>query len=306
MAGGFVNMSPLAVQSQGSPRDVFEFREVHLGMEVRIALVETSAEAAASKARLAFDEVARLEAILSDWRATSELRALARAEPGAWVSVSEPLRDVLALALRVARGTDGAFDPTIGPLTALWREARRTGQPIDSTARADARARVGYAFVTLDSSGARVRFARAGMRLDLGAVAKGWILDRALERLRAAGVHDALLEAGGDLVVRGAPPGERGWRIRVPRAAGDTILVMRGGAVSTSGASVQRVDDGRGGEESHVLDPRTGRGLREGADLTVTGPSAAIADALATALSLVPVERRAALAAAFGVRVMTP
>lgn len=301
-----VNLSPHAAPAQGRPPSVHEFREVHLGMPVRIAIVDTSPDRAAMRARAAYDEIERFEAILSDWRPASELRALDRVRAGEWVPISAPLRDVLALALRVARASGGAFDPTVGPLARLWREARRTGRPIDDAARSAALRRVGYHHVTLDSAGSRLRFAIEGMHLDLGGVAKGWILDRAMAVLRARGTGAALVEAGGDLVVHGAPPLERGWRIQVPRARGDTVLVLAEGAVSTSGGSVQHVVDRHGGSESHLFDPRTGRGTREGYDVTVIGPNAALTDALGTALSLTRSERRRALASGFGVTLIAP
>jgi len=297
-----VNLHPSCALAQGGAR---EFREVHLGMEVRIVIASPVPDAAAVAAR-AFGRVEELEAILSDWRPTSELRALERARPGQWVPVSTPLRDVLALALDVARATDGAFDPTVGPLTALWREAQRTGVPVADSARASARRRVGYAFVELDSARSRVRFARAGVRLDLGAVAKGWILDDVLARLRGEGVTDALVEAGGDLVVTGAPPGADGWRVAVPRAGGDTVLVLRSGAVSTSGPDAQRIGGADGAPESHVFDARTGRGSSAPGSITVVGARAAVSDALATALSVVRSDLRAGLAERYGVRIITP
>lgn len=297
-----LNLAPRAAHAQGS----HEFREAHLGMEMRFVIVHESEPRAAELARTAFDEVARLESILSDWRVNSEVRRLGQAAPGTWVRVSAELRDVLALALAVARASDGAFDPTVGPLTELWREARATGAPIDEARREAALARVGHRFIELDSARSRVRFARATMRLDLGAVAKGWILDRALASLVEGGAQAALAEAGGDLVVCGGPPGESAWRVSVPRARGDTVLLLRSGAVSSSGPSAQRLpaSDERG--ESHVLDPRTGRGKDDDGIVTVVGPSGAIADALSTALSLSPVARRPRLARRFDVAIITP
>lgn len=297
-----VNLHPSVAFAQGGP---LEFREVHLGMEMRIVIASPVPHAEAVAAR-AFGRVEELEAILSDWRPTSELRALERVRPGQWVAISAPLRDVLALAIDVARASDGAFDPTVGPLTALWRESRRTGVPVADSARASALRRVGYAFVELDSARSRVRFARAGMRLDLGAVAKGWILDDVLARLRVEGVTDALVEAGGDLVVIGAPPGADGWRVAVPRASGDTVLVLRAGAVSTSGAEAQSILGADGAAESHVIDTRTGRGAAAAGSITVVGARAAVTDALATALSVVNGDRRAALADSYGVRIVAP
>jgi thiamine biosynthesis lipoprotein len=300
LGGALLNLQPRPAHAQGS---LHEFREAHLGMEMRIALVHASADTAAALARRAFDEVERLEALLSDWRPRSEVRRLELAPPGAWVPVSAALTEVLALSLAVARASHGAFDPTVGPLTALWREARRTGRAIDEEERQEARSRVGHGHVELDSAGGRVRFAVANVRLDLGAVAKGWILDRALAVLVRSGgrVDGALVEAGGDVAVHGAPPGARGWRIEVPRDGGDTVLVLNAGAVSTSGPDSQRAEG-----ESHVLDARTGRGGQREGRVTVTGASAAVTDALATALSLVAPSERARLAARFGVTVVAP
>jgi thiamine biosynthesis lipoprotein len=299
-----VKLHPIPAHAQGV---LHEFREAHLGMEMRIVVAHASSDTAAALVRRAFDAVEAYEAILSDWRAQSEVRRLESAEPGSWVPISTPLRDVLTLALRIARESGGAFDPTVGPLTKLWREARRTGTAIDASRRDSTLQRVGYRLVELDSAGSRARLARRGMRLDLGGVAKGWILDRALEvLLEPSTASAALVEAGGDVVVRGAPPGTAGWRIRVPRAHGDTLLVLTSGAVSSSGSSVQRIIGADGTIESHVLSPSTGRGIAGDETVTVVGPNGAIADALATALSLVAVDRRARLAARFGVTVVAP
>jgi thiamine biosynthesis lipoprotein len=298
-----VKLHPAAVDAQGAPH---EFREVHLGMEMRIVVVHADQGAAAAMARRAFDGVEAHEAVLSDWRPESEVRRLEHAAAGEWVAISASLGDVLAVALLVAGESGGAFDPTVGPLTALWREARTTGTPVDETLRARAMTRVGHWHVELDTLADRVRFAVAGMRLDLGGVAKGWILDRALEVLIADGASAALVEAGGDVVVRGAPPGAAGWRIRVPRPQGDTVLILDAGAVSSSGSLAQRIAGVNGATESHVVNPESGRGVPGDETVTVVGPSGAIADALATALSLTAPARRERLAARFGVTLIAP
>lgn len=275
---------------------------MHLGLEVRLAVVAADS-AAAGAARAAYVRIAELEGILSDWRPSSELRRLDAAPVGAWRPVSAPLFEVLSLALEVARATDGAFDPTVGPLSALWREAARTGRAVGVKEREAARARVGYRWVELDTAGRRVRFARAGMRLDLGAVAKGWIVDQALAVLRASGASAALVEAGGDLAVFGRPPGSDGWRVAVPWTGGrDTVLVLTSGAVSTSGADAQVAPGADGTEEGHVIRTATGRGVTDGRGATVLGVRAAVTDALATALTLVPPEAAPTLAARYGVR----
>ncbi len=312
-----VNLASVGLLAQGAParqaaQASAEFREVHMGMEVRLVVAQpgTSERALSERAaRAAFDRVAQLESVLSDWRPTSELRRLSRQPAGEWVSVSPTLCAVLALALDVARASSGQFDPTVGPLTVLWREQQRTGTPVPDSVWAAARSRVGYRFVELDTVTHRVRLLRDSMRLDLGAIAKGWILDAALADVRRVGVSAALIEAGGDIALFGAPVGTaanaRGWRVAVPGAGPDSVLVLTAGAVSTSGPSMQWNARRDGARESHVIDPRTGHGAVDGRSITVVGPSAAITDALATALTLVPAPQMAALAARYGVRIVS-
>ncbi len=292
-----MNLHPLGLVAQGT---VQEYREVHLGMEVRMLLVGDSARTHRAAA-MGYDRIAELEDVLSDWRAGSEVRRLERQPAGTWQPVSPVLHEVLALALTLAHETGGAFDPTVGPLTVLWREAQRTGMPATDAAIAAARTQVGYQLVELEAAGSRVRLMREGMRLDLGAIAKGWILDAVADALRAVGIRSALLEAGGDLVVTGPPPNARGWRVVVPMGSRDTVLVLAHQAVSTSGPGVQWIAGTDGVRESHVIAPATGRGTRGGRAVVVLGSRGAITDALATALTLVPASTADALAARYGV-----
>lgn len=287
-----LNLHPNAAGQQGAVR---EYREVHLGMELRL-LLEDTGDATDAYARAAFDLVDSLDLVLSDWRPASELRRLETVEPGEWTPISPPLRDVLALALRVARRTGGRFDPTIGPLTRLWREERRTGQPATASAREAARARVDWRRLTLDSTGSKLRIARPGVEFDLGAIAKGWILDRTADSLARLGVRSVLLEAGGDIVARGHPPGADGWRI----AVGDTVLRVSDAAISSSGPAMQWLREPDGTLRSHVIDPATGRGRSDGTAVTVIAGSGAVSDAVATALTLLPGEDWEQLLREFG------
>jgi FAD:protein FMN transferase len=284
--------STAAMTSRGAlPPDPsrLEFTAVHMGMPVRIVLHATS-DAAASRDRAAaaaasaFARIAALEDVLSDWRVHSELRVLERranAAPGAWVPVGDELFAVLGVALDIARRTDGAFDPTVGPLVALWREARATGVVPGDVALDSARARVGWRLVELDdrreiaagTTGPAVRFAREGVRLDLGGVAKGWILQDALRVLREAGVPSALIEAGGDIVAGEAPPGRAGWRVAVPGVPDHAtspdsgfaarVRSLANAALATSGDAAQFIEVD-GVRRSHVIDPRTGLGVTHG------------------------------------------
>ena len=241
----------------------------------------TDDSSARGVARAAYDRIAELEDVMSDYRAESEVRRLA-ALPGVSVPVSADLFAVLARALELWRRSDGAFDPTVGPFVEQWRAARRTGRLPERTALDSAALRVGGAKVHLDSVARTVRLDVPGMRLDLGGIAKGYILDRALVVLRERGVTRALLEAGGDIVAGDPPPGRAGWRIRMPDAS---MRDVAGAAVSTSGDAEQFVIV-RGVRYSHVIDPRTGLGLTNRRQATVVAPDGVTADGLATALTV--------------------
>lgn len=273
-----------------------EFTAVHLGVPVRIVLYAPDDTVARGAARAAFARIGALEDKMSDYRPASEVRDLER-RPGEWVPVSPALFDVLARAMGVAEASAGAFDPTAGPLVALWRETRRTGRLPDAAALDSVRALVGWRHLGLDSARRAVRLAVPGMRLDLGGIAKGYILDAARAVLAAHGITRVLVEAGGDLVVGDPPPGTAGWRIEVPAA--DSAFAARAGAlanaaVATSGPTEQfvRID---GTRYSHVVDPRTGHALANGVLVTVIAPDGATADGLATALSVLDARQRDAL-----------
>lgn len=283
-----------------------EFREVHLGMEVRLVLVHADEMAARAIAGRAFARIEVLEGIMSDHRATSELNRIALAPVGQWTPVSRELHEVLGHAAFAAAATDGVFDHTVGPLTRLWREAARTGQPITDSARAIARQAVDHRSVEVDSSGFAVRFLRPGMRLDLGAIAKGWILDDVARLLDTAGVRSMLLEAGGEVVTRGAPPGASGWVIAVETSRGDTLLSLTNGAVSTSASRAQLAPVTGGGHEGHVFRTTTGRGATDSPQITVIGDRAWMTDAFATAFALMPPEKRRGLAERLQLRIVEP
>jgi thiamine biosynthesis lipoprotein len=273
-----------------------EFRELHMGMEVRVVVYAANANHARVAARAAFDRIAELEDIMSDYRPESEVSRLER-RPAEWVAVTDELFHVVARAMEIAEATDGAFDVTVGPLVGLWREARRSARLPAKAALDSARALVGWRRVALDSSGRRVRLAAPGMRLDLGGIAKGYIVQQALAALRAQGVANALVEAGGDIAVGDAPPGKRGWHVGVPTA--DSVVGRRAAAIAnaviaTSGPSAQFVRM-NGKRYSHVVDPRTGIALTNAFHATVIATDGAIADALATALTVLGGDAKARL-----------
>jgi len=269
-----------------------------MGMEVRMVLHAPDEATARRAGMAAFATIAALDQRLSDYRETSDVRAIERAAPEA-IHVHPDVLDVLTRAMEVARASDGAFDPTVAPLVALWREARAVRRLPSDAALTSARGLVGWRRVELDAANGTVRLPEAGMRIDLGGIAKGFVLQRALATLRDHGVVVAMIEAGGDIVTGDAPPNTDGWRVQVSAACESKGLSSE--ALATSGASVQFVEID-GVRYSHVVDPRTGRGLTTHHTVHVRAPDGATADAWATALSVLGGERAATLRLPDGVQ----
>jgi thiamine biosynthesis lipoprotein len=269
------------------------FTEVHLGVPVRLVLFAADSTRARVAARSAFDRIAGIDGALSDYRPDSDLRLLEHAAADTLVPISDDLFLALSAALTMARETDGAFDPTAGALTRLWRGARDRGRIPDSVAVAAALAQGGWQRVTLDTARRAARVPR-DLQFDLGGIGKGYALQQAYALLRTRGVTRVLLEAGGDVLVGEAPPGAEGWEITGLDEDGPPRYLVDA-ALSTSGSHEQFVEVA-GRRYSHVIDPRTGWALTHTDAVSVIASDAITADALSTAFSVLGRDRSLALA----------
>lgn len=272
----------LLLLPKAKPAQPLEEYHVAMGTIVRVALFVDEAEAPSLFA-LARDEIDRLAAQLTLNGTASEVARVNREAAAGWVDISTDLADVLGLSLAIAQRTGGVFDPSLGALTHLWGFPDATRPPargaIDS-----ALARSGYRRVHLDNR--RVHFDTEGVRLDLGAGAKGFIVDRTVARLQAAGVMAGVVEAGGDLRCWGTKPDGRAWRFGVQHPRDPEVIVAVDdvglAALATSGDYEQTFEfDGQ--RYHHLLDPDTGMPARRSVSATVWARSAMEADALATA-----------------------
>lgn len=265
-----------------------------MGTLLAVSAAGVAAGAAARYAADVFDTVAACERVMSRHRADAALARL-NAEG---VVVSRELARALALARRLSAATAGAFDPTVEPLMALWRRAARHGPPTRRRLRAAVR-RVGWHGLALGRD--RVRLGTAGMALDLGAIGKGIALDRAAARLRRSGCRAAFLNFGeSSLLAIGRPPRGR-WRValRHPLGGFAGTFTLRDRACSTS-ATLGRTTRVGGPRVGHVVDPRTGRPLDGVAQVTVLARSAAVAEALSTAVLVLGRDAMDSLARAHG------
>lgn len=291
-----------SAQAQGLVR--FDYREPHMGTWFRIVLYAPDSARAGAAASEAFSRIDGLNARLSDYLPGSELTRLsATAGSGRSVPLSTDLHAVLVRSQEISRLTDGAFDVTVGPLTRLWRRARRRARLPPEPGVREAMKAVGYANLVLADSSAMLL--QPGMRLDLGAIAKGYAADEALRVLAAHGIVHALVDAGGDIAAAEAPPDSCGWSVALPGK--DRIRLARG-AVASSGPAFRYIEEG-GIRHSHILDPRTGSAMTDGRAVVVMAPAATDADAFSSAFSVM--EPQAALRLAdkipgVSVRMMLP
>ena len=265
-----------------------------MGTMFRIVLYAPDEETATRASQAAFDWVARLDGIMSDYRATSELTLLSQKAGSGQVKVSADLFDILCISQAIAWRSGGAFDITAGPIIQLWRRARRTGELPDRARLAKALALTGYRKLHLNRQTQEVQLDLPGMQLDLGGIAKGYAAHKAVAVLQSCGVRSALVAAGGDVFAGAAPPGEKGWRVKIISLTADEkteeCLMIHDAAVSTSGDAEQFVQI-EGVRYSHIVDPRTGLAVTGRSRVTVVAREGAIADAAATALSvLAPTE----------------
>lgn len=271
------------------------WESVEMAAPLRIVCYHPDATTAAAAMEKAVQRIRQLNDVFSDYDANSEVRRLCdTAGSGQAVTVSEDLWRLLELSLKFSQQTDGAFDVTVGPLSRLWRRARMSKEMPPAWRFEEARQAVGYQFVKMDSRNRTVKLLRPGMRLDFGAVAKGYAIDAALNVLRSHGVDSALVDLGGDIGLGNPPPDRPFWKIGVaPLEQGQspTIFVQRNQCgVATSGDRYRFVVIG-GQRYSHIVDPRTGIGLTEQSEVTVIAPNATLADIFATAVSVLGPEK---------------
>jgi FAD:protein FMN transferase len=231
--------------------------------------------------------VSEINQAMSPYLGQSELSLFNRADTLDWQSFSQPLAFVAGHALEMSRFTDGAFDPTIGPLVNRFGFGPIHGE------------RARPEDLSVSANGIRKRV--SGLTLDLCGIAKGYALDRIVDALPSVGVETALFELGGEVRTLGHHPDGRTWQVGIERPdaePGTMAHIVAPGpmALATSGTGRQNVSLGQGGI-SHLIDPRSGRPVDAmPASVSVLARTAMHADGLATALMVMGMERGAGFA----------
>jgi thiamine biosynthesis lipoprotein len=265
-----------------------------MGSAFAIVAYGSDAAALSAAAEAALDEVDRIDRLMSHYKPESPLSRLNREAARGPVAVEPELFDFIAESLRYGRDSGGAFDITVGPLMKAWGFFRGGGRVPSAQELGELRERVGYGHVVLDASAKTIRFDRPGVELDLGGIAKGYAVDRAVAVLRSGGVAAALVSAGGSTVFGlGAPPGQAAWEVSVqdpvdPGAAAFTVR-LRDRALSVAG-SYEKSFERDGVTYSHIMDPRTARPVQGVLSVAVLSATGTEGDALDDAFFVKGVE----------------
>ena len=226
----------------------------------------------------AFDEVDRIDRLMSHYKPDSPLSRINREADRHPVAVPQELFDFIAEAMRYHRESGGTFDITVGPLMKAWGFFRGEGRLPSESELAGARRHVGGVHLTLDPAKRTIAFDEAGVELDLGGIAKGYAVDRVVELLKRREVAAALISAGGSTIYAfGSPPAAAAWTVALqdPTESRKTAftLGLKDRALSIAGDS-EKSFEADGVRYSHIMDPRTGRpaqGVLSVAVLTSTG-----------------------------------
>ncbi|GHC53774.1 FAD:protein FMN transferase [Roseibacillus persicicus] len=267
----------------------FQAERPLMGTLFSITVYAETAEKAQSAMTEAFTRAATINQVASDYLPDSELTRFNGTAAEEWFVASDDFLTMVAYGLELADLTNGAYDPTLGTLTHLWRRTKEAGQLPSTPTLDEARAMAGWEKVEADLKENRIRKTVDGLRLDLGGLAKGYAVDAMLEVFRARGLPHALVVAGGDVRCGLAPPNKEGWTVGLKDYNNELneVMTLEDCAVSTSGDVQQFVEiDGR--RYSHIVDPSTGLGVTDSLMATVVAKNGLMSDPLATAACIDP------------------
>lgn len=266
-----------------------------MGSPFTIIFYATDSVQAKQQATNGYQLVDSLNAILSDYDPQSETSRLSeKAGTGEWISVSPVLFELLRQSATAWQKSNGTVDVTIGPLSKLWRRARKANAFPEKEEVLKAKNQTGFKNILLDTVHHKVQLLKKGMQLDFGAIAKGYIAQKVIDQLHTNEIASALVDAGGDIVLSGAPPEKKGWSVAVNIPESETLLpqkiILSNKAVATSGDLYQYMEK-EGKTYSHIIDPASGYGVGHRRNVTVIADDGAKADWLATACSVLSIRK---------------
>ena len=278
----------------------FSFSEQKMGSPLNIIIYAQDSLIANKQARACFQLIDSLNHIFSNYDSSSELTRINN-NAGIAKNIASPLMWELIMQSKQAYiKSKGAYNIAMGPLTNLWRTARRLKQFPTQIQIKNKLILCDFNKIRLNNQDHSVYLSAKGMQLDFGGIGKGYIAQKVVDYLKKEGNTASLVDAGGDIVLGDAPPNKKGWIVGVnqPEKSDDLLpekLQLHNLSVATSGDVYQFIEHA-GKKYSHIIDPKTGYGVTSLRNVTVIANDGAVADWLATACSILPINEAKKLA----------
>jgi thiamine biosynthesis lipoprotein len=272
--------------------NLFKYHQVAMGTVIEITLIADDEEAANKASLQAFQEIKRIETLMSPWLDSSDVTRINRSAGKERVKVSPETFEVIQKAQEISELSEGGFDITIGPLTELWRKAREKKIPPPVEDVKEKLGLVNFKNIEMDQEG-KVFLKKKDMAIDLSGIAKGYAVDRVFELLKSLGYRNLIVNAGGDLRVGGLKNNQP-WSIGIqnPRESKNILarISVSDMAVATSG-DYEKFFIYEGKRYHHIFNPKDGFPTDDCQSVTVLCKEGMIADALATAVFVLGAEK---------------
>jgi thiamine biosynthesis lipoprotein len=271
-----------------------------MGSAFNLIIVSADSNKANHLARKSYELVDSLNHIFSNYDSSSELSKINASAGLLPYKMSRAMLDLVQKSQYAYIQSKGAYDISIGPLSSLWRNARKAKLFPEASTVLATKKLVGFAQVKINKRLGTIFLPNANMQLDFGGIAKGYIAQWVINFLKANGIQQALVDAGGDIVMSGAPLNQQGWLIGVnlPETTDQLLnkkLQLSNCSVATSGDVYQFIEY-KGVKYSHIINPLTGYGVTNLRNVTIVAKTGATADWLATACSILPIKEAKQLA----------
>ena len=278
----------------------FSYSEMKMGSAFNLIIVSADSNKANHLARKSYELVDSLNHIFSNYDSSSELSKINASAGLLPYKMSRAMLDLVQKSQYAYIQSKGAYDISIGPLSSLWRDARKAKLFPEASTVLATKKLVGFAQIKINKRLGTIFLPNANMQLDFGGIAKGYIAQWVINFLKANGIQQALVDAGGDIVMSGAPLNQQGWLIGVnlPETTDQLLnkkLQLSNCSVATSGDVFQFIEY-KGVKYSHIINPLTGYGVTNLRNVTIVAKTGATADWLATACSILPIQEAKQLA----------
>lgn len=278
----------------------FSYSEMKMGSAFNLIIVSADSNKANHLARKSYELVDSLNHIFSNYDSSSELSKINASAGLLPYKMSRAMLDLVQKSQYAYIQSKGAYDISIGPLSSLWRNARKAKLFPEASTVLATKKLVGLNQVKINKRLGTIFLPNANMQLDFGGIAKGYIAQWVINFLKANGIQQALVDAGGDIVMSGPPLNQKGWLIGVnlPETTDQLLnkkLQLSNCSVATSGDVYQFIEY-KGVKYSHIINPLTGYGVTNLRNVTIVAKTGATADWLATACSILPIKEAKQLA----------